>query len=315
VDATDIRIIRTMGLQPYGRQPRPAECLRPRFIAGRLGLSVEAVRDRVARMEAVGVIEGYEICPNLRLLGFESSCFYLRMDDHADVDQVAAKIRSVEGIVGIYTFTEPDMCINLAYRTPPDLQRKLKLLIGLAGDARLSKYYDLEMPPAVRPLSGLDWQVVKALRGQALRGLPEVAAELGVSARTVRRRFDRMSKEGAFFIIPLVDPAKVPGLILFELMVWIDPEAGPETFPAVLRALDDNQVCVDFPSTPEYGNYGVGLYAQRLGDIEACRRKAAAVRGVRRVRPLILQGSEERFDWMDEVIEERVRSARAKAAA
>lgn len=311
VDATDIRIIRAMGLQPYGRHPRPPAVFRPRNIAKQVGVSVGAVRDRVSKMEASGVVDGYEICPNLRLMGYESSCYYLKFEDHADVDGFAGKVQSVEGVVGIYTFTEPDMCINIAYRTPSDLHRKLNLLIGLAGKAELVKFYDLEMPPAARPLSRLDWRIIKALRGKALRPLSEVADELGVSAKTVKRRFDRMGGEGAFFIIPLVDPAKVPGLILFELIVWLDAEAGPATFQSVLRALDDNQVCVDFPTSPEYGNYGVGLYAQRLGDIEACRKKAAAVRGVKRVRPIILQGSEERFDWMDEVIDRMARGAGA----
>lgn len=36
---------------------------------------------------------------------------------------------------------------------------------------------------------------------------------------------------------------------------------------------------------------------------------ARGVRGVRKVRPLILQRSEEKFGWIDDAIEERTHSA------
>ena len=46
MDALDIRIVRTMGIQPYGRSPKTLEALRPSVIAKELGVSAERVRDR-----------------------------------------------------------------------------------------------------------------------------------------------------------------------------------------------------------------------------------------------------------------------------
>ena len=88
----------------------------------------------------------------------------------------------------------------------------------------------------------------------------------------------------------------------------LGPEAEPGTFQAVLRALDDHMVCWDGPMGTRMGNFGIGLYGMRLGDIEQCRRKAAAVKGVARVRTLILQGSEERFEWLDDEIDARIKA-------
>jgi len=316
VDAVDIRIIRTMGLQPYGRAPRPAAGLKASSIARALKMSPEAVRDRVDRMRAEGVIEGFEVFPNCRHLGLEATCYYLRLKDHVRAQEVARRLRAVEGLEGIYTFTEPELCINLLYRSPSDLERRLNLLLALAGEGTIEKFYDLDAPQVERPLSALDWRIIQELRGDALRPLADVARALRVSGKTVKRRFERMGREGAFFIIPVVDPAKVPGLILFELIVWLDAEAPADTYQAIARALDPFMVCVDYPSNPASGNFGFGLYATKLGDIEECRKRALAVRGVSRVRPLVLQGSEERFEWIDEAIAEKVRAlAPAKVSA
>ncbi len=292
-----------MGLQPYGKYPRPAATLRPATIARKLKMSPEAVRDRIAKMTAEGVLAGYEIFPNFRLLGLEAVCYYVKLKDAAQAEALAKKLEVVDGIVGVYTFTEPELNIILAYHTPADLERKLRLLLAMAGEAELVRFFTAELPPPLRPLSNLDWRIIKALRGDALRPLSQVARELHIHPRTVKRRFERMSEEGAVFVIPIVETDKVPGLILFEMLVWLEPDAGVKTFQAVTRALDAHMVCIDYPADPELGNFGVGLYATRLGDIEKCAKLAKGVRGVAKVRPLIVQRSEERFGWMDDAIE------------
>lgn len=302
-----------MGLQPYGRAPRPASGLKPSSVAKALKVSPEAVRERVGRMERAGIIQGYEIFPNFHLLGLEAKALYLRLPDASAVEGVVQRVGVVDGIIGIHRFTEPELAIDMCVRSPADFERKVKLLRALAGEGEVIEWKVIPSVKVERRLTALDWRIIRALRGRALRPLPQVAKDLKVNSRTVKRRFERMSQEGAFVIIPLVDPAKVPGLILFELMVWMEPADAQQAFEDVTRALDDHMVCWDLSTNPGGGNFGFGLYAQRLGDIESCRRKAASIRGVRRVRPLVLQGSEERFAWFNEQIDNQIAAAIGRA--
>jgi len=64
----------------------------------------------------------------------------------------------------------------------------------------------IEAPPAVPPrgslpretaLSSLDYQIIYALRTDARKHVSEVAAEIGVSAKTVQRRLQKMMREGS----------------------------------------------------------------------------------------------------------------------
>jgi DNA-binding Lrp family transcriptional regulator len=306
VDALDIGIIRTMGIQPYGRVPKQPKSLAPAYIAKVLKVSPETVRQRIATMQKLGVIRHFEVFPNFQHLGLQLSQYYIRLPAESGVQALVKKLESFEGLIGLYNFASPMVAVVVAYRSAGDLERKLRLLVNLAGEGELVKLNDVPMPLLRRPLSNLDWRILRALRGQALRPLSQVAREFKVSARTIKRRFERMAEEGSFFAMPIIDPDPVPGIILFELLFQFSPEAGPETLGAVHRALSSNFVCFDELVGGDVGHISVGLYTTALGDVEKLRRRGEGIRGVSRVQALVLQGSEEHFDWIDEAIDAKI---------
>ena len=59
----------------------------------------------------------------------------------------------------------------------------------------------------------LDWRIIHALRGRATRPLADVAAELGVSVRTVSRRYERMWADGMIDTVARLNTGNVPGQI------------------------------------------------------------------------------------------------------
>lgn len=314
MDALDIRILRTMGVQPYGKRPRSPDTLTARHLAKALKVSPETVRDRIARMERKGAIAGYGLVPNLRHLGLGASCHLLRFRDDRALQGLEERLVHAEGFLGVQTFLGGVACLAFAHRSPADHQRRLRTYQALAGDAAWTRFFDIEFPPAERGLTSLDWRILQALLGDARRPLPEVARELKVSARTVKRRWDRMAKEGAFFALPLVDPAKVPGLILFEFVFEFEPEARPAALEAVRKVLDAHLICTD-GGLGTGACFGAGLYATAVGEVEALRRAAAQVPGVHTVQALVLASSEERIPWLEDAIEARIAAPSRPASA
>lgn len=191
------------------------------------------------------------------------------------------------------------------YRTKPELERKLRLLQNLVGKADLMKFYDVPYPPVTKPLSPLDWSIIKNLWGDARRPLSDVAEEIGVSARTVKRRFDRMARDGGFYIIPIVDPANVPGLILPQFVFEFKEGAEPAILNMICKTLQDRLVCIDGCFGVGSPCFSVGLYANTIGEVEELRRRVATVEGIRRVQVLVLASSVEKFDWIYETIEQK----------
>ena len=310
VDALDVRILHAMGIQPYGREPKPMEVLKASSIAKRLGVGQERVADRILRLEKAGIIAGYEIYPNLRHLGLESSWYYYQFGDDDAADRAMGKLTAMEGVSACCAFLGGVICLGLYHRSPLDHQRKLRLLTALAADAPFQKLYDLDMPAVHRPLSPLDWRVIRALRGNGMRPLPEVAKALGVSVKTVRRHVDRLGKEGSFFVIPEVDPSQVEGLLVFLLAFRFDADAGARSVRDVERALEGHFVSRDVTVSQDFGTCALLVYANSMAESEALRRRGASIPGVAKVNAFLVRDAAGDYAWLDEVLDERAKAAR-----
>ena len=306
MDALDIRIVRTMGIQPYGRSPKTLEALRPSVIAKKLGVSTELVRDRVARMEKSGLIGGYDAYPNHRQLGVEVAWFYKQFDNEDTVDAALEKLEPAEGVGVCCAFVGGLMCVSLVYRAQAELERRLRLVHALAGGGDFRRLFDPELPNVDRALTALDWRILRSLRVGANRPVGEVAKELRVSSKTVKRHLDRMAREGSLFVIPEFDPSRAEGLIFFYLLLQVEGEPG-SVLSAVHRAFDDHLVSTDTLTARELGTHLLLLAAKSMAQVESLRRKALAVRGVSQARPLMFRAANENFSWIDEAIEDRLR--------
>ena len=301
-----------MGTQAYGRSPKPIAALKSGAIAKALRLTPERVRDRIAGMEEAGLISGYGIVPNSRHLGVETSWYYYAFPDDDAVDRAMEKLEPVDGVAACCAFLGGLMCVGIYHRSPADLERKLRLLLALAGEGELRKFFDVEMPLVHRPLSRLDWLIVQALRPDAVQPPAEVARDLRVSAKTVKRRLDRMANEGSVFVVPWLDGSKAEGMFLFYLLVGTGEEAGPGTLNALRRAFDGSLVSVDLLAARELGTYSLLLAAKSMSDADALRRAARKVKGVSSSRPFLFRAASESDAWVDEAIAERVAVSRGR---
>lgn len=305
VDGLDIRILRAMGIQPYGRTPRPLDHLRAPHIARALKVSPERVRSRISKMEESKLLLGYELYPNYRHLGLEATWYYYSLEDEDEAEEAGVRLTAAEGIGACCWFMGGTMCVNVVYRSPADLERKLKLLRVVAGKGGLHKLYDVEMPHIHRPLTRTDWRVMQALRGNALRPLPEVARVMGSSTKTVRRHVTRMGREGSFLPFPLFDLSQAEGAILFFLTVRFGQDAPPDPEAAMARAFEGSLLATDRIASPDFGSLILMLAASSTAEVNALRKRANKLPGVAKAAPLMFAGVQEDDSWIDEAIAER----------
>ncbi len=167
------------------------------------------------------------------------------------------------------------------------------------------------MPKVNRQLSRLDWQVLRALRYRARRPLKEAAEDTGVNAKTFRRRFERMAREGSLFVVPALDPSKATGLVLFELLIYTNPDANSSTIQRALKITDNHYVYHYVPSSPRLGNFDILAFAEKTGDVEALRQQVRYVPGVARVEALIFGGWNEYTQWLDKAIDRAIEQSPA----
>ncbi|HEX9708984.1 MAG TPA: AsnC family transcriptional regulator, partial [Candidatus Thermoplasmatota archaeon] len=277
MDPLDLKILRSMGVRPYGPKPSDPESLRVARVAKAIGVEPETVRARLARMEQSGFLRCYQVYPNLAHLGLQGSAYLFRVADDDKKADAIEKAALVDGLTEVHNFLGAEMCLDLAYRSPAELSRKLKLLSEITGDRAPERFYDREMPRVSRPLAPMDWRILKALRGRAKRPLGEVAEEVGASVKTVRRRHARMGAEGSFFAVPAVDASRAPGVILYELLFYTSPGAARSAVPRILELLRERYLFHYVPASESLGNFDVLLAAPSAGEIEEMRQAGAKV--------------------------------------
>ena len=306
MDTTDIKILRIMGLRPYSHVPQNTKVFKPSYIAEKIGLDPKTIKIRIKRMEKAGIIHFYQIYPNFRHLNVNGAGYLFRVKDEDRKLKLIKLIENVAGLTEVHNFLGKDLCVDINFHTNNDLSKKLRILSEFIGDAKPTPFYHRHMPTINRKLSLLDWRILKALRYNALRSLDKVAAQLKVSLKTVKRRLDRMAKEGSFFIVPALDLSKAKGLILFELLIYTSQHADNLTIQRILKTTEENYVYHYLPISQTLGNFDMILFAESTAEIGQLRQAVCKIHGVEKADALILQGWSDFTGWIDSAVQEKI---------
>lgn len=307
MDALDLRILATMGYVPWSPTARDPDRLRPGHLAKQLEVTPETVRERLTAMEQAEVIRTWEAYPNPRHGGLRLGGWAFSPDSQPRVDEVREELLLVDGVLEVFTYRGPLLGVALAYADDAERERRLSLLARRLGDPDPVHVIDPPLPSVDRELDEVDWRIVAALRGRARRPLSEVAEEVDRSYRTVKRRFDQLTREGSLFLAPRVDLSRVSGVLPFTLALHL--EVPPDEVDRALdEALDDRVLHRLLPPDPEARLLVAAAWARTVHELGDLERAASALEGVREARGLLSAGRHA-TDWLDE----RIRAEQARA--
>ncbi len=294
-----------MGIQPFVYGARGPDALKPSRIADGLDVSVKTAKARLQRLEDEGVVAGYQIYPNLRHLGVHWRSYFFRVPSEKKEGLNPALV-AVEGLVHIYDFFGPDLCIDLCYRDQPELERRLRLVSELLGAPRAFDWYENRMPLVTGSLSSLDWRIVKALRLRARTPLRDLSRDIGVTDRTIRRRLDRMVKEGGIDVVPLIDPTRMKDTLPAAFLFRLNEDKAQAAIREIEHVFDSAYLSSWVPPSPEMGHFITLLVARRMADLDEMRRRAGDLPGVESVEAFIPADVWHNEDWIDEAIDRKI---------
>ena len=301
MDKLDVAVIREL-LQGAPTSPiRPEIRLSSRAVARRLGVSEGTVRARARRLVDSGFIRGWEVHPNPRLFGLNERAV---MVDVAGGSKRAAmeKLGLIEGTVLLVDYHGAGVGMVFFYKDEKSLSRKLDLIAMVAGGSVLSSA-DIPYPPCDLRLGLFDWKILACLQKRIGASYAEVAQELGLSARTVKRRMDRMTNGGAAFVLASGDEAKLMDTVRCDLHVkWGDPKLRAKAEAELIRLLSDYNFFSGL-----WTNFSVfNLLVPNVQAAKELLEEASAVDGVKEARVEFLQERHEAYDLIRELTEGKV---------
>jgi DNA-binding Lrp family transcriptional regulator len=192
-------------------------------VAKKLGVDEETVRIRMQSLRQSGFLLGWRLIVNANLIGRESSILALELDDIEKKDEAIAQLTRMDGVVLIQSFYGKSLQVTVFSESQKELQQKIKIITSVSG-SEIFTHWKVKLPRCNFKPKQIDWMIIGALLKNADRKIPEIARELKVSVKTVKRRIIIMMESSAFFLQPILDLKKVAGALLCQLLVQCSEE-------------------------------------------------------------------------------------------
>jgi Lrp/AsnC family transcriptional regulator, regulator for asnA, asnC and gidA len=296
VDTTDLAILRELTHpQTFQWDVRVSYA----EVGRRVGLDEETVRSRVKRMQEDGVITGWRVSVNPRVLGRSGARLDIRAADESAKERVLQALPAMDGVFLVFEYYGPFAGAAVAHASGGALERQAAVLRAMGSEVAV---FPLTYPDPTVELTAQDWRIVQALRKDVRRSYAELAEEVGLSERTVRRRVERLTSGKVLYLQATIDQLRIHGLVGAMFVVAHRDPAARGPVDAHLRKLPN----LMFQSY-EGPVSRVSVGARNVGELEVLRRDLAALPGVAEVRLLIQLRFWPSEGWIDEAIAVRAK--------
>ena len=273
-----------------------------RLLSKKLGVTDETIRNRTRRLFETRVLNGIIAQPNPAVLGVEIAAFGVYLPPGARRDRVAKSLSLVDGMQIVATHLDGMVGVVFFHEGGAALDRKVKLIREITG-ATSTVFTEVLFPPCGVELKRADWEIMAALRPDASQPYGALAKKTGLSAKTVKRRLDRMVAGGAVFTMALHETRAVVGGLEANLVVEYEPGADRSSVDGeIVDALEDRLFYAGVWA--RYSVYAISL--PNLVAAEEVEKVVGKIRGVKSAKASIIDERLELYGSLDHVIATRL---------
>jgi len=269
-------------------------------IAAKLGVDEETVRNRVKHLKDTGFLIGYRLVPNPALLGRTFASLRIEFQDRESKQVAIPHLAKVEGVINIGSTYDKSVLVTLLANQDQDFS---KLIVGMGVEGEVSWVPGLGIRTTKFRMTKLDWEIVSLLLREAERKLDELAEQLKVSTRTVKRRLNVMMKETAIFTMPMVDLRKTEG-ISYQLRVQSEKGRKSEVEKSVVAKIGN----VIFRASDSQDGSVFGFTGANVAEgndiLEWVKQQPGVISASMTIAERVVQV----FDWIESEVERRVRT-------
>ena len=289
MDRLDVRILRDI-LENKATSPLDTSVRKPlSSVARRLQVDENTVKNRVEKLRRSGFLKGWWVGVNPNLVGQRMAQVWVDVGSSSAKRPVIEKLSLLPGVAVIKDLFGPSLCIVLFYegeRTP----KKMTELISSIAESSSVTWIDEPFPRCEIAFSKDDLRIVRTLQEEPQKPYKDIAKELDLSSRTVKRRIRRLAEGKALYLIAELNPRFLSGGIVCGLLVFHD-ESGSKSLSErrIVSHLGDQLLFADLDD-PRHGYFA--LIIENVATAQDILNWALTQEGV----------SEGRIDIVQEVI-------------
>ncbi|MGA2665344.1 MAG: AsnC family transcriptional regulator [Nitrososphaerales archaeon] len=266
-------------------------------VARKLGIDEQTVRNRLRRMRESGHLLGWCVFPNPTLLGRTAVSLLLEFDSSSSKEDAITRLRQVKGVASIasnYGDSLEVMVFDDGEGVPSREVEKIDALAKVQGVP------SMRFPRTSQRMTPTDWQIVGLMLRNAERKVSEVAAQLKISSRSVKRRLDGMMDSSAIFVVPMVDQRRSSG-VSYRLIV----ETRDGMRSEVDRLLSSRIENLRFKAADSGNGLIFGFSGKNVEEGNKVMRWVRQLEGVESARMTIVEEIFYVFDWLEEEVGRR----------
>ncbi len=299
VDERDFGILALLARDPFLANER---------IGDSLGLSGNAVKKRIAALEAGGVVPSTWLFPIPQVFRRHSRVFVYKdvKDPEAAVrkaltfDPVVWSGFDMDGSFHVHTYAEE------ADGGPP------RGLVEALGEPVYSVSPPLsDLTPEEATVSSLDLRILLVLLRQPRASLREIADQTGLSPKTVRRHRDASFANGLFMLFPVIHVAQARGVVLYN--AYAQGPRVPSNAQAILDVLPRCRLVTAKTIPPGVWLIGWAETLAEVSDVEARLKGFPGVDAAGIIMRLRVEFALDRVEgWIRDELVNWAEAARAK---
>jgi DNA-binding Lrp family transcriptional regulator len=219
MDSLDVRIIREMlessATSPLDSNVRKSLC----SIARVLDVDENTVKNRIQGLKRSGFLKGWWVAINPSLVGQKMAQIWFDVGNSSAKQGVIKKISLIPGVAVIKDLFGPSLCVVFYYEGDQTLKKTTELISSIAGSSATTSANE-PFPTCGITFSSDDLMIVRSLQREPLKPYSDIAKELGLSSRTVKRRIARLAEGEAIYMVAELDPKFLSGGIVCGLLVF-----------------------------------------------------------------------------------------------
>jgi DNA-binding Lrp family transcriptional regulator len=198
-----------------------------RELANKHSISINAIFKRIQNMTNEGIITAFTAKPSSTALkSIEINVF--GTSKLRNINEVITELGENEAVFFVGVAGGNFLIIGAYLRDISELHEFTSFCIKLA---KLENYTEcilnLPYPDFPESLSSLDYKIIKKLHRDARRSIPELAEDIGISAKTVRKRIKRMKDLNLVdFSINFAPDSE--GIIVSQFFIYLNQESNYE---------------------------------------------------------------------------------------
>lgn len=272
-------------------------------IGSELGLSSNAVKSRVMKMIDDGVIARF--IAKIKLEAFGYDLIYTLISHGNEQEQtILDKIKLVGDTFMVINCVGDVTVLGIAVKG--ELEQKMELVKKLIEPAIVINIFPVRATP-MKKLIHTDLMLIKHLVKYPRASANDIAKALKISARTVKRRLDFLSKTDIVNFSLLYNPAAMRGFIQFSLLLDINEKKYKDVVNKIYRQLGDHFL---LPPPPLYQKsmIVVILYTDNMHSMDEMFKAVMKIDGVKNVELSIPTKLDFKLDWFIKSVDKTLKT-------